>query len=169
MAQTPRRTVDAALRMPEHKGRWRQARGGALDEGPPQRTHLSQRVPPHLTSSASTAVALGSSICWGSSHGSGAAGPERGAPSRTPAPPTCLQLSTLISQSHPLSHDPLLNDLRLVLLLPLKARLWEALEVREKAEPKTLLAPAPLHRLPSLLPASLHSKPLRAHMALCVD
>lgn len=77
MAQTPRRTVDAALRMPEPKGRRWQARGGALDEGPPQRTHLSQCVPPHLTSSASTAVALGSSICWGSSHGSGAAGPLR--------------------------------------------------------------------------------------------
>ena len=48
-----------------------------------------------------------------------------------------------------------------------KACLWEALEVREKAKPKTLLAPAPLHRLHSLLTASLHSKPLRALIHVC--
>lgn len=169
-AESPQRTPEAALRMPEPKGRWWQVRGGALDKGPPQWTHLSQRVPPRLTPSASTAAALGSSICWGSSHGSGAAGPLReGLPAELQLLPPGLSSSAHSSPNPtPEATTPSSMTSGRSCSSP-KARLWEALEVREKGEPETLLAPAPLHRLPSLLPASLHSKPLRAHMVFCVD
>lgn len=93
----------------------------------------------------------GSSICWGRSHGLGAAGPLReGLPAELQLLPPELSSSTHSSPNPtPEAKTPSSTTLDWSCSSLKEPCLWEAVEVREKGKPKTLPAPAlsvdPLH------------------------